>query len=208
MVDVDTSEIDEAIASVEALGETIPIQTRKTVEDEVDNLVDAIQRNAEAKGLRDTGELIASFDSAPSGGSRWTIWSSAEHAMPLEEGASPHPITPDDARLLAWEPESSGDYPTMKTAEALSMHSSGGDAPNAWYDADAGMVFSVGVSHPGNEAYHYIRDAQTEWKPIAMIQVSNAVDTAIRAAGFSSARAMDDIGGMPMDLGGPGFIDG
>lgn len=188
MVDVDTSGFDEAIASVEALGADLEPIVGEQVADEADNLVEMIENKIKSKGLVDSGELLASFHANQAGASTWVIWSSADHAMPIEEGASPHEITPDTAPFLAFRPENPSEY-----SEVIN---------------DDGWVTLDRVGHPGNKPYRYILEAQSQWKPVAMIQISKSVDRAIRAAGFSRARALDDPGGMPGGIGGPDFIDG
>lgn len=201
MADIDTSELDDVQRDLAALEVNLRRKVPSAVEDEVENLIEAIQNKIVQKGLvGDPSDkpgqppLVASFKKNSSGSSEWTIYSTAEHAMAIEEGASPHRIEPDDAALLAWEPESPAAYPTKDEIEGF---------PQTWYDPDDGMVYSTGVSHPGNEAYHYIAEAQAQWAPIAHIQIEQAVQAAIVQSGFkpSSGRG----GGLDSD---PDFVGG
>lgn len=201
MATIDTFEIKKAQANLLALGANLERKVPSAVEDEVETLLEAIVQKIKQKGLVGDSDdkpsqppLVSSFKKNKSGSSQWTIYSTAEHAMALEEGASPHRIEPDDAALLAWEPENPADYPTKEEAEGR---------PNTWYDPDAGMVFSTGVGHPGNEAYHYIAEAQAGWAPIAHIQIEQAVQQAIVEAGFKPSTGRS--GGLDSD---PDFVGG
>lgn len=200
MVDIDNAEIKQAQASILALGANLERKVPSAVEDEVDALIDAIEMKIKNKGLvgdpddkPDQEPLVASFQSSASGSSQWTIFSTAEHAMAIEEGAKPHRIEPKDAALLAWEPENPSAYPTKDEAEGR---------PTTWYDPDDGMVYSTGVSHPGNDAYHYVAEAQAQWAPIAHIQIEQSVQAAIVEAGFKPSSSGGGLDSDPDFMGG------
>lgn len=182
MARVDTSEIDDVQEDLKDLWDNVPSDVEDKVEEEVDNLLEAIITEIEKKGLRgdpsdkpDQPPLAASFQANRAGGSEWIIYSTAEHAMPLEQGADPHRIEPKNVDLLSWVPENPADYPTIDEIEVF---------PQTWYDPDDGVVYSTGVTHPGNRAYKYVLDAQSSWAAIAKIRIDQTVREAIIRSGF------------------------
>lgn len=203
MATIDKAEIKQAQASVLALGANLERKVPNEVENEVNKLINAIEEKIVEKGLvGDPSDkpgqppLVASFRKNQSGNNEWTIYSTAEHAMALEEGASPHTIEPDNANLLAFVPDDPSKYPQKSNV----MTSDGYALTDSWYDPEKGMVFATKVDHPGNKEYNYISEAQARWYPIAHININSAVKNSIRQAGFkdeelSLGRDPDFIGG-------------
>jgi hypothetical protein len=196
----DKADIKQAQASLLALGANLERKVPSAVEDEVDALIESIEDKIVQKGLvGDPSDkpgqppLVASFKESSSGSSRWTIYSTAEHAMALEEGADPHRIEPKNAVMLSWVPENPSDYPKKGDP----------DRGKTYYDPDSGMVFSTGVDHPGNDEYAYITEAQAAWAPIAHVQIEESVKDAIVEAGFKpSGGGGGRLGSDPDFLGG------
>lgn len=185
-------DIREAQASIMALGVNLERKVRSAAESEVDALITAIESQIAQKGLvGDPSDkpgqppLVASFKSNASGASEWTIYSTAEHAMALEEGADEHDIEPKNALYLSWVPDNPADYPTKEPGESIPA--------DAWYDPTTGRVYSTGVEHPGNDGYHYIRDAQIGWYRIAHATIDSAVDRAILDSGFNRSTGGGDL---------------
>lgn len=165
MVDIDLSELDRVQRKLDRLEENLEKETRREVDRQVGALIRAIREEIIAEGLVETGELLASFESQQDGKSHWIIYSTADHARPLEEGASPHTIEPDRAQVLSWIPENPADYPEH-------------------YDPETGRVYIDSVNHPGNRAYRYILGGQEDWAPIMRLEVETVVHSAIIESGF------------------------
>jgi len=197
-------EIREAQAALLQLDQNIEFSVNSAVDESVDNLIGDIERVINEMGLvGDPSDkpgqppLVSSFKSQGSGSGEWLIYSTAEHAMAIEEGADPHPITPNaSGTLLSWIPENPGDYPSKKPDETVP----GG----TWYDPEKGVVFSTGVQHPGNDGYGYIDQAQTQWWRFAQPKIGAAVDRAIITSGFRPAgRGGGGLNRDPDFVGGP-----
>jgi hypothetical protein len=98
---VDQGLVDAAIRGFERSQETVPIDTGE---------------------LQDSGELVV--EKTPG---EVTFRYSADHAIPVEGGTEPHPITPDEADALVFE----------------------GD--------DGEPVFTTSVDHPGTDPQPYMQ---------------------------------------------------
>jgi hypothetical protein len=182
-VEIDASEIDDAVDNLARLGNNLRDDVPEKVDDQVSKLRNQIVKEIEQKGLvgdpndkADQVPLAASFNKNKAGGSEWVIYSTADHSMAIEEGAQPHRIEPENVDLLSWVPEDPSKYPHKTGDKYIPVET--------WYDPEKGRVFSTGVNHPGNDAYHYVRDAQIKWSVQWYITMDNTVKEAILKAGF------------------------
>lgn len=166
MADIETEGFDEAIANVQQLSDNLEDGLARHIDDEVERLKRAIRQEIKRQGLVDTGDLLASFIAKRTSDSSWTVYSTEEHADYLEFGTSEHTIRPDEAQVLAFEPENPAQY---------------GDN----YDPETGYVYATVVEHPGNEPYNFVENAQRAWAAGLTIGLRGAVRKEIVKAGFS-----------------------
>lgn len=189
--EVDADELNEAIASVQALGSNIEADYHDLIEEKAGDLEEGIRRWIGKKGLiSHDGEgtpLVESFYVRRMGLSSWKVASEAEHAMPLEEGSQRHAITPNEKDLLSWVPENPNDYPTKEAQTPITMLEDGDTASGltTWYDPEEGRVYSVGVMHPGNRPYEYITTAQANWQGQLGIDLRTEANKILVKSGFS-----------------------
>jgi len=164
MADIETEGFDKAIASVEQLADNLDEGLASHIDDEVERLRSVIRAEIQRQGLVDDGDLLASFKVERTGNS-WSVYSTEAHASYLEFGTTEHTIRPDDAAVLAWQPENPAQY---------------GDN----YDPETGYVYMAAVDHPGNKAYNFVENSQRAWAADLTIGLRSAVRKEILKAGF------------------------
>lgn len=159
-VNIDTSELDDALDNLEALEQNAKAQglafgqkAAQVLFRKILTNIKRIFRGAHGNRKPEQDQLLESFD-LRLGTTRAIIESSAEHAMALEQGASPHEITPDTADLLAI-PASDLSFGAYGGAIAELDDVSGGEAGN--------YLLTESVDHPGNGAYKYVYISQLQW---------------------------------------------
>jgi hypothetical protein len=159
-VNIDASELDDVLDNLERLKQDVPARSYKFGATAAQDLFNKIIKNIEwifdgrhTDRKPEQDQLLESFD-LRRGTTRNIIQSTAPHALPLEDGASPHEITPNDADLLAI-PASDLSVGTYGGAIAHLDDVSGGESGN--------YLLTESVDHPGNKAYNYILSAQMAW---------------------------------------------
>lgn len=171
MAEVDTDGFDKAMAKIHRLGNNLDTNLNDDVGRQVDQLIEDIQREISRQGLIDSGELYNSFSKRRWNDHYWHITTSAEHAIPLDEGSSGGIITPRNASQLAFKPDNPSKY-----------------AGNPSFDPDSGYVFAESVDHPGNREYNYIGKALQRWESTLELGMRGPVRREIQKAGFKPGR--------------------
>ncbi len=172
MAEVDTDGFDDAMAKIHRLGDNLETNLEDDVGRMVDQLIFDIETEISRQGLVESGELMNSFSKRRWNRKFWHITTSAEHAEPIDEGASPHPIAPRNAPVLAFQPENPAAY-----------------AGNPSFDPESGYVFTDYVEHPGNRPYNYLGKALQAWQGSTLqLGMRPPVRREIYKAGFKPGR--------------------
>lgn len=132
---------------------------RETADDFRNEVVDQIRKS---EIDRDTGELLNSWKVRPKGTAHYQVRSTADHAIYLEMGTTPHTIEGNPLLYFEPEPGTLDEYPDR-------------------YVTEDGMILIDEVDHPGNDEYGYFRDAYRakDWEDILRRRLEDAADRAL-----------------------------
>jgi hypothetical protein len=168
MADVEVDGVEKTIAQTERFIDNVTGGNMADhIDDEIETFRSYIRQSIQAHGLVESGDLLNSFKIERAGNS-WNIFSTEAHADYLEYGTGPHTIRPDEADVLAFEPENPADY---------------GDN----YDEETGYVYASVVEHPGNAQYRFVDNAQNVWLADLEIGLHTAVRKEIIKSGLSKS---------------------
>lgn len=173
---IDTSDLDDAKENITELEERLDSDIQAVVSQLSSTMHAKIMQQIDVVGLSnrndtkpDQPDLFGSFDRETiSPNKHWRITSDAPHALAHEEGADPHPITPDTAGAIAFIPENQGKY----------HYKFWGEGEYSEY-----VVFG-GVMHPGAEGKNYILRAQRLWDQKAEDDLRSVTQRNIVSSGF------------------------
>lgn len=178
-IDIDASELDDVVDNLARLGSNLEgdEQTLQQKEPSImkDNILRSIRQNFENTRTsdEDTSLLDAFYiTSGPYGKQITTAGTGADHALPLEQGISPHEISGNP--WLAFQPENIGDYPER-------------------YHAGGGYVVIDSVMwKPDKEetatGYKYVLQAQRLWDKSMKYRLPRKIQRSIVGAGFKRER--------------------
>jgi len=196
-IDLDMN-LSEAMGEIEELESDIQI-LRGKVQQEVDEAVritaknfrDEVQTQIKKSDIETrTGELLNSWKVRPKGLAQYEVRSTADHAVFLELGTTPHTITGSDG-WLKFIPEDPTPYPERNFSEDNDGEVTGDFNEDGLVvshldplsDAEAGTYFAQSVQHPGNEAYGYFQNAYDKkpWKIYLNNRIRDRIERVVQA---------------------------
>lgn len=178
------SDIDRTKAKTRGFEEIVRDKVDDAVEETAEEFREEVKRQIKASDIdSDTGELLESWRVQRVGRSAYRVRSTADHAIFLEVGTSPHTITADEG-WLKFEPEpgTASQYPerTFNEEDGFDFGEPGliVDPRDPLASGEAmGDYVAKSVQHPGNEAYRYFLEAgkSRDWGQVLGNKVQRAV---------------------------------
>lgn len=173
-IDIDASELGEVKDNLFALDRNLSAEKPQLEFEFAQKMADEIEqsvlRNFDNTDTDDGTSLSDAFyvTTNGSGAEITTRGTGADHAIPLEEGISPHVITGDP--WLAFQPENISDYPER-------LHAEGG-----YVVTDA--VYWRPDKQETATGYKYILEAQNYWEQEVKRELPRKIRNAIVQSGY------------------------